>query len=193
MTLQSLNAEQVGSALFHCRGSLVAKHCGVCCAGMMAVAVTPNMKLAAVCSAYFYSLFNLFAGFTITQPNMPGWWYASPHASLPIAEYLHRVWTVAHGQQCHKLLCYVTCQQPNACCFISGTCMCLTTEMFDTLAKLRLHCLPCRIWFSYINPIFWTVYGLIITQVGNLDTPCTLADGTVQPVYQAVLTIFGYQ
>ena len=46
-------------------------------AGMMAVAVTPNMKLAAVCSAYFYSLFNLFAGFTITQPNMPGWWYAS--------------------------------------------------------------------------------------------------------------------
>ena len=51
----------------------------------------------------------------------------------------------------------------------------------------------CRIWFSYINPIFWTVYGLIITQVGNLDTPCTLADGTVQPVYEAVLTIFGYQ
>jgi len=46
-----------------------------CVAGMMAVALTPNIKLAAVCSAYFYSLFNLFAGFTITQPNMPGWWY----------------------------------------------------------------------------------------------------------------------
>lgn len=45
-----------------------------CCTGMMAVALTPNIKLAAVCSAYFYSLFNLFAGFTITQPNMPGWW-----------------------------------------------------------------------------------------------------------------------
>ena len=45
-------------------------------AGMMAVALTPNIKLAAVCSAYFYSLFNLFAGFTITQPNMPGWWCA---------------------------------------------------------------------------------------------------------------------
>ena len=29
---------------------------------MVAVALTPNMKLAAVCSAYFYSLFNLFAG-----------------------------------------------------------------------------------------------------------------------------------
>ena len=43
-------------------------------AGMMAVALTPNIKLAAVCSAYVYSLFNLFAGFTITQPNMPGWW-----------------------------------------------------------------------------------------------------------------------
>ena len=91
-------------------------------AGMMAVALTPNIKLAAVASAYFYSLFNLFAGFTIAQPNMPGWW----------------------------------------------------------------------IWFSYINPIFWTVYGLIISQVDNLSSGVTLATGEVQPVYEAVLTLFGY-
>ncbi|DBA79271.1 TPA: hypothetical protein ACH3X2_007820 [Trebouxia sp. C0005] len=90
--------------------------------GMMAVALTPNIKLAAVCSAYFYSLFNLFAGFTITQPNMPGWW----------------------------------------------------------------------IWFSYINPIFWTVYGLIMSQVDNLETLCALQTGQEQPVYEAVLTLFGY-
>ena len=44
--------------------------------GMIAVAITPNMKIAAVCSSYMYSLFHLFAGFVITQVNMPGWWYA---------------------------------------------------------------------------------------------------------------------
>ena len=43
-------------------------------AGMIAVALTPNLKIAAVCSSYMYSLFHLFAGFVITQPNMPGWW-----------------------------------------------------------------------------------------------------------------------
>lgn len=43
-------------------------------AGMLCVALTPTLQLAAVCSAYVYSIFNLFAGFAITQPNMPGWW-----------------------------------------------------------------------------------------------------------------------
>eukprot|EP00891_Asterochloris_glomerata_P005171 jgi/Astpho2/5171/Aster-04755 len=90
--------------------------------GMVAVALTPNMKLAAVCSAYFYSLFNLFAGFAIQQPHMPGWW----------------------------------------------------------------------IWFSWINPIFWTVYGLIMSQIDNLTTPVTLQDGSVVTPYDAALITFGY-
>jgi hypothetical protein len=51
----------------------------------------------------------------------------------------------------------------------------------------------CRIWFSYINPIFWTVYGLIMSQVDNLETMCALQTGEDQPVYEAVLTLFGYQ
>lgn len=36
------------------------------------------------------------------------------------------------------------------------------------------------------------MYGLIISQVGNLDVGCMLASGEVQPVYTAVLTLFGY-
>ncbi|KAL3140482.1 hypothetical protein ABBQ38_004739 [Trebouxia sp. C0009 RCD-2024] len=90
--------------------------------GMLCVALTPTLQLAAVCSAYVYSIFNLFAGFAITQPQMPGWW----------------------------------------------------------------------IWMSYLNPIFWSVYGLIISQVGNLSVGCTLISGEVVPVYDAVLIIFGY-
>ena len=48
-----------------------------CCsapAGMIAVALTPNLKIAAVCTSYMVTVFHLFAGFVITQPNMPGWW-----------------------------------------------------------------------------------------------------------------------
>ena len=49
----------------------------------------------------------------------------------------------------------------------------------------------CRIWFSCINPIFRTVYGLIMIQVGNLR--CMLATRDQLPLYDAVLGIFGYQ
>ena len=56
------------------------------------------------------------------------------------------------------------------------------------------HGMPdCRIWMSYLNPIFWSVYGLIISQVGNLSVGCTLVSGEVVPVYDAVLMVFGYQ
>ena len=67
------------------------------------------MKLAAVCSAYFYSLFNLFAGFTITQPNMPGWWYASAHAET----------FSCHKSSFHKtlkLFIILFAMQHHACC-----------------------------------------------------------------------------
>lgn len=46
----------------------------MCLAGMIAVALTPNLKIAAVCTSYMVTVFHLFAGFVITQPNMPGWW-----------------------------------------------------------------------------------------------------------------------
>lgn len=50
-----------------------------------------------------------------------------------------------------------------------------------------------RIWVSYLNPIFWTVYGLIESQVYNLSTTITLNSGEAVPAYEAVLQIFGYQ
>lgn len=49
---------------------------------MIAVALTPNLKIAAVCTSYMVSLFHLFAGFVMTQPDMPGWWYV--HLPLPL-------------------------------------------------------------------------------------------------------------
>jgi hypothetical protein len=54
-------------------------------------------------------------------------------------------------------------------------------------------CLSRRVWVSYLNPIFWTVYGLIESQVDNLDVMVMLNSGVSQPAYEAVETIFGYQ
>lgn len=48
-------------------------------------------------------------------------------------------------------------------------------------------------WLPYLNPIFWTVYGLIESQVDNLDALVTLTSQQQVPVYEAVEMLFGYQ
>ncbi|KAE8655684.1 Pleiotropic drug resistance protein 3 [Hibiscus syriacus] len=42
--------------------------------GMMAVAITPNYHIAAIVSAAFYGIWNLFSGFIVPRPSMPIWW-----------------------------------------------------------------------------------------------------------------------
>ncbi|XP_024532454.1 pleiotropic drug resistance protein 1 isoform X2 [Selaginella moellendorffii] len=42
--------------------------------GMMAVALTPNEQIAAVVSAFFFGVWNLFAGFIIPYKRIPVWW-----------------------------------------------------------------------------------------------------------------------
>ncbi|KAA3479321.1 ABC transporter G family member 29-like isoform X1 [Gossypium australe] len=42
--------------------------------GMMAVAISPNVQVAAILAAAFYALFNLFSGFYIPKPRIPPWW-----------------------------------------------------------------------------------------------------------------------
>ncbi len=39
--------------------------------GIMAVAVTPNLMMAAVLSSAFFAMWNLFAGFIIPKPVRP--------------------------------------------------------------------------------------------------------------------------
>lgn len=62
-------------AMLGCWGAMnVETSAGLSDAGMIAVALTPNLKIAAVCTSYMVSIFHLFAGFVMTQPDMPGWW-----------------------------------------------------------------------------------------------------------------------
>ncbi|XVE89504.1 hypothetical protein DITRI_Ditri20bG0002000 [Diplodiscus trichospermus] len=44
------------------------------CLGMSLVSLTPNFILASILSSVAYKLLNLFAGFLIPQPQIPGWW-----------------------------------------------------------------------------------------------------------------------
>ncbi|XP_021295214.1 ABC transporter G family member 29-like isoform X2 [Herrania umbratica] len=82
--------------------------------GMMTVAITPNVHVAAILAAAFYALFNLFSGFFIPRPRIPGWW----------------------------------------------------------------------IWYYWICPVAWTIYGLITSQYGEdehtIKVPGILPDPTVK-------------
>ncbi|KAG9459399.1 hypothetical protein H6P81_003907 [Aristolochia fimbriata] len=42
--------------------------------GMMSVAMTPNQHIAAIVASAFYAIWNLFSGFLIPEPRIPGWW-----------------------------------------------------------------------------------------------------------------------
>ncbi|XP_068652531.1 pleiotropic drug resistance protein 1-like isoform X2 [Aristolochia californica] len=42
--------------------------------GMMSVAVTPNQHIAAIVASAFYAIWNLFSGFLVPAPRIPGWW-----------------------------------------------------------------------------------------------------------------------
>ncbi|CAI0473632.1 unnamed protein product [Linum tenue] len=69
--------------------------------GMMTVAITPNHHIASIISSFFYSIWNLFAGFIVPRPSIPVWWR----------------------------------------------------------------------WNYWANPIAWTLYGLIVSQYGDVKTP----------------------
>ncbi|KAH7845281.1 hypothetical protein Vadar_000300 [Vaccinium darrowii] len=42
--------------------------------GMMTVAITPNLNIAAIIASSFYAIWNLFSGFIIPKTRIPMWW-----------------------------------------------------------------------------------------------------------------------
>ncbi|KAJ9557262.1 hypothetical protein OSB04_011876 [Centaurea solstitialis] len=42
--------------------------------GMLLVSITPSFPVAAILQSAFYTMFNLFGGFLIPKPKIPGWW-----------------------------------------------------------------------------------------------------------------------
>ncbi|KAJ7541808.1 hypothetical protein O6H91_10G077700 [Diphasiastrum complanatum] len=90
--------------------------------GMMAVGLTPSQQLAAVVSSAFYSLWNLFSGFLIPRPRMPGWW----------------------------------------------------------------------VWFAYLSPIYWTLEGMVTSQLGDVTDPIQTILGKLE-VRDYIRSYYGYK
>lgn len=42
--------------------------------GILLVALTPNVQVATILASSFFTILNLFSGFPIPQPRIPGWW-----------------------------------------------------------------------------------------------------------------------
>eukprot|EP00898_Chlorokybus_atmophyticus_P004211 jgi/Chlat1/4791/Chrsp31S04779 len=91
--------------------------------GMCSVVLTPNVQLAAVLSTFFYSFWNLFAGFIITREQMPGWWK----------------------------------------------------------------------WYSYINPVSWTLYGLVGSQLADDDHVIDVAGTGSETIKHFINNYFGFK
>ncbi|KAK6268106.1 hypothetical protein QUC31_012266, partial [Theobroma cacao] len=70
--------------------------------GMMNVAITPNVHIAAILAAAFYSLFNLFSGFCIPRPRIPGWWVWY-YWVCPIAWTIYGLITSQYGEDEHTI------------------------------------------------------------------------------------------
>jgi len=47
-------------------------------------------------------------------------------------------------------------------------------------------------WYYWACPVAWTLYGLVVSQFGDLDSEMTLVDGSKQPVKQFVKDYFGF-
>lgn len=92
--------------------------------GMMATALTPNHNVAAIISAPFYMLWNLFSGFMIPHKRIPIWWR----------------------------------------------------------------------WYYYLNPVAWSLYGLLTSQYGDDNRIVKLSDGIrSMPISQLLKDVFGFR
>ncbi|KAL1822523.1 hypothetical protein ACET3Z_009301 [Daucus carota] len=76
--------------------------------GMMVVALTPGVQIAAIVMSFFLSFWNLFSGFLIPRPLIPIWWR----------------------------------------------------------------------WYYWASPIAWTIYGLVVSQIGDKDSALEVPGAT---------------
>lgn len=47
-------------------------------------------------------------------------------------------------------------------------------------------------WYYWACPVAWTLYGLVVSQFGDLENEMTLVDGSTQPVKEFVKEYFGF-
>ncbi|KAL8125646.1 hypothetical protein AgCh_013056 [Apium graveolens] len=90
--------------------------------GMMVVALTPGVQIAAIVMSFFVSFWNLFSGFLIPGPQIPIWWR----------------------------------------------------------------------WYYWASPVAWTIYGLVVSQVGDKDSALEVPGATNVTVKAYIKENLGY-
>lgn len=143
--------------------------------GIMAVAVTPNLMLAAVLSSAFYSMWNLFAGFIIPKPVRAQsgitFLVSCPCRLLLIAQ---KELAVEQGQshasavQARHRLCFAM----HAAALFSRTEMLAGERCMQQPEGRGVLSLLQRIpdwwgWYYNLNPFAWSNYGLVASQLGH--------------------------
>ena len=187
------------------------------------MAITPNLMMAAILSGAFYGLMNLFAGFVITKPQFPGWWiWVSAHHWLLVCSLftcLTCLLTTVQNRLPSPLLRTLRIHQwlgtlililQSACHFVA----CLVRVAFETvnnwvmfrkpsanfllepMCLLENQCADKCVSFLqmyYLNPVTWTLYGLVASNVGDVVGNIALNDGPPISVQQFLLDRFDYR
>ncbi|XP_075636399.1 pleiotropic drug resistance protein 2-like isoform X2 [Castanea sativa] len=91
--------------------------------GMMLVALTPSLHIAAICMSFFLSFWNLFSGFLISRKQLPIWWR----------------------------------------------------------------------WYYWASPVAWTLYGLVASQVGDIDALLEIPGAGSVPIKEYLKTSMGFE
>ncbi|KAI3770699.1 hypothetical protein L6452_01840 [Arctium lappa] len=73
--------------------------------GMLLVSITPSFPVAAILQSTFYTMFNLFGGFLIPKPKIPGWWKWLYYA-IPTSWSLNAMLTSQYGDVTKEIVVF---------------------------------------------------------------------------------------
>ncbi len=129
--------------------------------GMMMVGLTPNGQLAVILASFFYSLFNLFSGFLIPMP-VSLTRVSSKFFFPALYAYIYYVHTICMFFQ--WLMLYPS----------EINLMLISLVVMTMLLFLQL--IPAWwLWYYWICPLAWTMYGLMASQYGDVYTKLTIS------------------
>lgn len=150
--------------------------------GMASVCVCPSLDLAAVLSSNFYATANLFAG-------------KAPCHAVTLQCCHSPMWTLAMHAVCKAGIMSSSvrlCAQKFPACHSWReivTYGCCAPGFLIPLPQAP----PWWAWVFYLDPVQWTLYGLVGSQLSDVTSQLTLEDGSHQPVRDFLFQYFWYR
>ncbi len=90
---------------------------------------------------------------------------------------------LAHAAFCSACLIPAACR---ASCRLLSSPACFQLPAYKCADLAHLSRFPCRWkWFFYINPLSWTLYGIIVTQLGDQENLISTGGGLLPALESA--------